>query len=136
MDELQAALARIAAVRGDPAAVNVCLDCWRLAQRDGEAAGLALAAVVLGNVREMALRGIVARTDSPAGVVLGTRPVPRSGGWATVVAELKTKTRVDVVEVPPGKAVPTGAVLWCEAGGAGWWRVPAATGGRHDEEAA
>lgn len=126
MDELQAVLSRIAAVRGDPAAVNVCLDCWRVGQRYGEAAGLALANEVLANVRELAARAAGVRAASPAGVLLGEGAFPPGGGWALVVAELKTKVRVDVTWVEAGKPAPAGAVLWCEEGGVGWWRLPAA----------
>lgn len=50
MAELEAAIEGIRAVRDCPAVRALCLDCWAYAQRNGEAAGLAWARMLLDGV--------------------------------------------------------------------------------------
>lgn len=140
-DTIEAALARVLAVRDCPAARRLCADCWAFAREHGEAAGLSMAAVVLAGVgdyqrHEYRLRPLAAAGLAP-GLEMAERPVPLTAGYwwishAEVVAVDGTrKWKGKMQWAGPGAPAPEGATHWTVEGEPGWWRVPRkAAGGK------
>jgi hypothetical protein len=121
VDAVNRLIAEICAAANDsPAAVNVCLDLWALAQGAGEAAGVADAERVLENARRVfAVRPAGGHAPGP---VLGSRRPPAG----VVVWWLgRREGKVSVwPRVEERDVRPDWADYWAEAGGAGWWRIP------------
>lgn len=127
-DPLEPLLAACLAVRDTPAVRALCGDVRDRADRDGVAAALPYAELLLDGVRayadyEVRLRPMAVTT---AGKVLGARvPTPGAGVWWLRAEPHRGGVR-PVTGYAANGVLPPRATHWCEPGAGGWWSVPGA----------
>jgi len=134
VDTLASRLDAALAVRDSESVRRLCDDVRAVAERDGEATGLAMADMLLYGVRAYEEYNLRLRPIGvgASGEVLGER-MPMEGvpcwwmGNKVTLKGSKFCVKALMGHVKSGSHVPTEATHWHADGEKGWWRAPLAS---------